>query len=126
VSGVTVDELARQAGTTGRNIRALQTQGLLPRPQIVGRTGFYGAEHLDRLRTVLRLQQEGFSLASIAALFRALETGLTLEDVLGLRRQLGDDAVDEFSDMFGGWPNIRDGQVVSVLPSHLFGLPAAS
>lgn len=126
VSGVTVDELARQAGTTGRNIRALQTQGLLPRPQIVGRTGFYGAEHLDRLRTVLRLQHEGFSLASIAALFTALETGLTLEDVLGLRHRLGDDDVDEFSDMFGGWPNIRDGQLLSVVPSNLLGLPAAS
>jgi len=126
VSGVTVDELARRAGTTGRNVRALQTQGLLPKPQIVGRTGFYGPEHLDRLRTVLRLQHEGFSLASIAALYTAWESGLTLEDVLGLRRRPGDEDVDEFSEMFGGWPTIRDGQLLSVLPSTLLGLPVAS
>ena len=49
----TVDELARLGGTTGRNVRAFQTQGLLPRPELVGRTGFYGDEHLERLRAVV-------------------------------------------------------------------------
>jgi len=92
----------------------------------VGRTGFYGVGHLERLRTVLRLQHEGFSLASIAALFRALEAGLTLEHVLGLRHGPVDNEVDEFAEMFGRWPNIGEGQLLAVLPSNLLGLPAAS
>src|SRR5580693_8475137 len=70
-SGVplTVDQLARRAGTTTRNVRAFQTLGLLPRPTLRGRTGHYGPEHLDRLRAILRLQQAGFSLGALRALF---------------------------------------------------------
>ena len=55
----TVDELARAAGTTTRQVRALQTRGLLPRPGLVGRTGYYDAGHLDRLRAIVRLQADG-------------------------------------------------------------------
>ena len=82
----TVDDLARQAGTTVRNVRALQGQGLVPAPSIGGRTGYYGPEHLLRLRSVLRLQDEGYSLAALRSLFGAWERGMTLEEVLGLPR----------------------------------------
>jgi hypothetical protein len=121
---LTLDELARAARTTGRNVRALQTQGLLPRPDLVGRTGFYGPDHLERLRAILRLQSEGFSLASIALLFRAVEAGMTLEQVLGLapRASVGESEDDPFS----GWPNTPRGQLLSVVPTNLFGLPTAS
>ena len=63
--GCTIDELARAAGTTTRQVRALQTQGLLPHPDLVGRTGYYDADHLDRLRAILRLQADGL-LARLA------------------------------------------------------------
>src|SRR5437764_10012509 len=81
---MTVDELARAARTTSRNIRALQTKGVLPGPALLGRTGEYGAEHLVRLEVILRLQARGFSLAAIRELLAAWETGATLEDVLVL------------------------------------------
>jgi DNA-binding transcriptional MerR regulator len=121
---LTLDELARAAGTTGRNVRAFQTQGLLPRPDLVGRTGYYGPGHLERLKAILRLQGEGFSLASIALLFRAVEAGMTLEQVLGLApRASSGESEDE---LFSGWPNTPRGQLLSVVPTNLLGLPSAS
>ena len=42
---MTIDELAAAAGTTTRRIRSLQTLGLLPHPELRGRTGLYGAAH---------------------------------------------------------------------------------
>jgi DNA-binding transcriptional MerR regulator len=84
---MTVDELAARAGSTTRNVRALQTSGVLLRPVILGRTAHYAEAHLGRLATVLRLQEAGFSIASIRILFEAVETGLTLEDVLGVHQQ---------------------------------------
>jgi DNA-binding transcriptional MerR regulator len=81
---MTIDELARTAATTTRNIRALQTSSLLIKPEIVGRTARYGEAHLERLVAVLRLQREGFSIASIRALFEAMSSGRSLADVLGV------------------------------------------
>ena len=44
VQQVLVDDLAHAAGTTTRNVRALQTAGVLLRPTINGRTADYGEE----------------------------------------------------------------------------------
>ena len=121
MSELALDELARLAGTTGRNVRAFQTQGLLPRPRLVGRTGVYGQAHLERLRAVLRLQEEGFSLRSLAVLFGALDEGRTLEQVLGVAARR-DDADD---DLYAGWPAVRRGLLLSAAPSTLVALPAA-
>jgi len=119
-----LDDLARQAGTSARNVRAFQTLGLLPRPHLVGRTGLYGTDHLERLRAILRLQGEGFSLASIAVLFRALEEGLTLEQVVCVGGPQGVPAFDD-DELFSGWPSLRKGQLLSVVPSNILVLPAA-
>lgn len=106
---LTVDQLARLAGTTTRNIRAFQTMGLLPRPALDGRTGIYRQEHLDRLRAILRLQSQGFSLGALAPLFAAWEQGLTLAQVLGLPASpaesgaTADDGSDELG-AFDDWP----------------------
>ena len=62
---LTIDELAREAGMTVRNVRAHQSRGLLPPPEIRGRTGYYGTEHVDRLELIKDLQAEGFSLELI-------------------------------------------------------------
>ena len=83
---LTVDQLARLAGTTTRNVRALQTRGLLERPRMVGRTGYYGDAHRRQLIAVLRLQRDGFSLDAVCRLFEALRSGQTLDQVLGLAR----------------------------------------
>ena len=86
---MTIDELARQAGTSTRNVRALQTKGVVRGPGAVGRSAEYGEEHLTRLRAVLGLQARGFSLAAIRELLAAWEAGQTLEQVLGLSTRRG-------------------------------------
>jgi DNA-binding transcriptional MerR regulator len=120
---LTVDQLARLAGTTTRNIRAFQTLGLLARPVLQGRTGLYGQDHLDRLRTIRRLQGDGFSLGAVGALFDAWERGLTLGQLLGMpappstgRRPVpdaGHDALGAFDD----WPTLRAVGGLAVVPT---------
>lgn len=86
--GMTIDELARRAGSTTRNVRNYQTLGLLPPPSLVGRVGYYGEGHLARLRLIAHLQEHGFSLAGISQLLQAWEQGRTLADVLGFEAAL--------------------------------------
>jgi DNA-binding transcriptional MerR regulator len=62
---LTIDELARRTGMTVRNIRAHQSRGLLPAPEVRGRTGYYGDEHVARLELIRELQADGFNLSSI-------------------------------------------------------------
>jgi DNA-binding transcriptional MerR regulator len=62
---LTVDELAARIGVTVRNVRAYSARGLLPPPRMVGRTGYYGREHVARLLLVREMLAEGYSLAMI-------------------------------------------------------------
>jgi len=107
---MSVDDLARATGTTTRNIRALQTDGLLAGPSLVGRTGAYDDSHLLRLQAVLRLQARGFSKAAIRELFAAWEAGVSLEDVLGLprrRRPRATKSTDPFDALAESLPTWR-------------------
>ena len=124
---VTIDELARATGCTVRNIRALQSAGVLPGPQVRGRTGFYSAGHVRRLQAVLRLQADGFSLAAVRALLTAWEEGRTLDEVLGLppgpkaaRRSGPVPAPDPFEE-FTGRP--RQPRLLTVVPTSMFEAP---
>lgn len=85
---MTIDALAQAAGTTTRNIRSLQTRGLLPPPAVVGRVGRYGDEHLERLRLVARLQERGYSLAAIADVLHAWHERRSVGDLLGFERAI--------------------------------------
>ncbi len=80
----TIEGLAAATGTTTRRIRSLQTLGLLPHPVLRGRTGVYDRRHRDRLRAILDLQAQGFSLESLGLLFDALDAGRSLAWVLGV------------------------------------------
>jgi DNA-binding transcriptional MerR regulator len=120
---LTVDELARGARTTTRQVRALQTRGLLPHPRLEGRTGYYDQVHLDRLRAILRLQGSGFSLAAIASLFDAHDAGMTLPQVLGLSQPA---SVDVEADPLDGWPAQAGGRLLSVVPTTVLGDEEAS
>ena len=84
---LTIDELARRTGMTVRNIRAHQSRGLLPPPDVRARTGYYGAEHVARLKLILELQGSGYNLAAIKDLIGRTE-GAASEDVLGFARAL--------------------------------------
>lgn len=71
VDDLTIDELARRTGMTVRNIRAHQSRGLLPPPDVRGRTGFYGPEHIARIELIREMQAEGFNLEAIRRLVEA-------------------------------------------------------
>jgi DNA-binding transcriptional MerR regulator len=81
---LTIDELAREAGTTVRNVRVYQDRGLLPPPERRGRLGLYGPDHLRRLRLVLRMLGRGYPLAAIRELVEAWEAQRDIGSVLGL------------------------------------------
>ncbi len=65
---LTIDELARQSGMSVRNIREHQARGLLQPPDVRARIGYYGPDHLARLKLITDLQAEGFNLKGIKRL----------------------------------------------------------
>src|SRR3954453_480428 len=82
---MTIDELARESGMTVRNIRAYQSRGLLPPPEVRARTGFYGPEHLARLKLVADMRGEGMNLRTIK---RVLDGVPSAEGMLGFGQAL--------------------------------------
>ncbi|WP_330257039.1 MerR family transcriptional regulator [Nocardia sp. NBC_00565] len=80
----TIDELAREAGTTVRSLRVYAERGILPPPQVKGRTGFYGPDHLNRVQTISRLLDRGIKLNGIRELLEAWDRGDDLGDILGV------------------------------------------
>ena len=83
-----IDELAREAGTTVRNVRAYQDRGLLPPPRRQGRVGIYTDAHLARLRLIGQLLERGYTLANIDELVSAWERGQDVGQLLGLEAAL--------------------------------------
>ncbi len=96
-----VDELARAAGTSVRNVRVYQERGLLPPPRRVGRTGVYTDTHLARLRLIRLLLQRGYTFATIGELIDAWSAGQGIADLLGLDEAIAVPWSDEA-------PEIRD------------------
>ena len=68
---LTIDQLAQATGMTVRNIRNHQSRGLLPPPEVVARTGYYGPAHVERLNLIREMQTEGFNLEAIKRLLAA-------------------------------------------------------
>jgi DNA-binding transcriptional MerR regulator len=62
---MTIGELARRTGMTIRNIRAHQTRGLLPPPEVQGRTGYYNEGHVARIELTREMQADGLNLEAI-------------------------------------------------------------
>jgi DNA-binding transcriptional MerR regulator len=95
---LTIDELAAQVGMTVRNVRAHQSRGLLPPPEIRGRTGYYGPEHAARLELIKDLQAEGFNLEAIKRIVEHTP-GSSSAAVLDFTRALVEPFTDEPSVM---------------------------
>jgi DNA-binding transcriptional MerR regulator len=83
---LTVDRLAARAGMTVRNVRAYAARGLLQPPRIVGRTGYYGPQHVERLTLVREMLAEGYTLSAIEKSLTSAGHGATAS--LALRRAL--------------------------------------
>ena len=65
---LTIEQLAAESGMSVRNIRAHQARGLLDPPVVRARVGYYGPEHLEQLRLIRDLQDDGFNLGAIKRL----------------------------------------------------------
>lgn len=81
---LTIDELARETGMTVRNLRAHQSRGLLSPPEVRGRTGYYGPQHVARVELIRELQTEGFNLEAIRKLLES--AGGSSDEVLRFTR----------------------------------------
>lgn len=90
---LTIGELARHTGMTVRNIRAHQSRGLLPPPEVRGRTGYYGPEHAARLALIAELRADGFNLELIGRLLA--DAGGSSAEVLRFTRALREPFADE-------------------------------
>lgn len=77
-----IEDFARGAGTTVRNVRVYQEKGILPPPVRRGRTALYGPGHRRRLALILRLLDRGYNFATIDELVTAERYGLTLTELL--------------------------------------------
>lgn len=86
-NALTIEQLAAESGMTVRNIRAHRARGLLPAPEVRERVGYYGPEHVTRLRMIQELQSEGFNLKGIERLL-AQSPG-PAEQFLSFKRALG-------------------------------------
>lgn len=81
---LTVEQLAYETGMSVRNIRNHQSRGLLPPPEVRSRVGYYGPEHVARLRLIQEMQAEGFKLSAISRLIG--EHGADADRFVGLRQ----------------------------------------
>lgn len=78
---LTIDELGRETGMTVRTIRSHQARELLPPPDVRERVGYYGPEHVARLKLIQELQAEGFNLRGIKKLLET--TGSPAQRLIG-------------------------------------------
>ena len=86
-NGLTIEQLAAESGMTVRNIRSHRARGLLPAPEVRDRVGYYGPEHVTRLRLIQELQSEGFNLKGIERLLE--QSPGPAEQFLSFKRALG-------------------------------------
>ena len=106
---MTIGELARRTGMTVRNIRAHQTRGLLPPPEVHGRTGYYGEDHVARIALTREMQADGLNLEAIRRLLEGVDgSGNEILDFTrALRVPFEDEAPEivepeELASMWGG------------------------
>lgn len=69
----TLDGRVREA-PDARTVRYYTTLGLIDRPEMRGRTGYYGERHLLQLLAIKRLQAHGLPLAEIQSRLLGLTT----------------------------------------------------
>lgn len=106
---LTIEQLAGQTGMTVRNIRNHQSRGLLPPPEVRQRVGYYGPEHVARLRLIQDMQADGFNLEAIKRLVSGAHGAA--EQIVGMRRAVSAPleteppevlTLQELAERFGG------------------------
>lgn len=105
-----LDELARLAGTTTRNIRVYRDRELLHPPLRVGRIALYNDTHLTRLRLITSMLDRGYNIAHVHEMLSAWEQGKDLGDMLGLE-----------SAIAGSWATEKPQRMPLAEARHLVG-----
>src|SRR5207237_10442313 len=82
-----IEQLARAAGVAVDTIRFYQGKGLLDSPRREGRVTWYGEGHVERLKRIKDLQQQGFTLTVIQR-FLAGELEASAEALVAAVRRL--------------------------------------
>src|SRR5918998_4210195 len=80
---LTIEGLSQETGLSVRNLRSHHARGLLPPPEVRGRVGYYGPEHVERIRLIQELQGEGMKLEGIKRLLD--ESSATSEGLLRVK-----------------------------------------
>jgi DNA-binding transcriptional MerR regulator len=119
VADYRIDDLAREAGTTVRNVRVYQDRGLLPPPRREGRAGIYSEVHLGRLRLIGQLLERGYTFAHIAEFFAGWQSGKNLTEVLGLEEVLTTQWTDEMADYLSAEHLVELFGVDQITPENL-------
>jgi DNA-binding transcriptional MerR regulator len=113
---LTIGELARRTGMTVRNIRAHQTRGLLPPPEVQGRTGYYSEDHVARIELTREMQAEGLNLEAIR---RVLEHTGSSQEIVDFARAIRAPFEDEVPEIFDADELAASWQVDEVDPKLL-------
>jgi DNA-binding transcriptional MerR regulator len=92
-----VEQLAAACDVSVDTVRFYQSRGLVPQPAREGRVAWYGAEHLERIRTIRTLQRQGLTLAAIR---RVLDGDLDLADA-GLAAAVAAERGDAEEELLG-------------------------
>ncbi|HEV7563551.1 MAG TPA: MerR family transcriptional regulator [Solirubrobacterales bacterium] len=95
---MTIGALARRTGMTIRNIRAHQTRGLLPPPEVHGRTGYYGEAHVARIELTREMQAEGLNLEAIRRVLETTDGGS--QEIVDFARAIRAPFEDETPEIF--------------------------
>jgi DNA-binding transcriptional MerR regulator len=95
---MTIGELARRTGMTIRNIRAHQTRGILPPPEVHGRTGYYNQDHVERIELTREMQAEGLNLEAIRRVVESSEG--SSQEMVDFARALRAPFEDETPEIF--------------------------
>jgi DNA-binding transcriptional MerR regulator len=96
---MTIGELARRTGMTIRNIRAHQTRGILPPPEVQGRTGYYNEDHVARIELTREMQAEGLNLEAIRRVLESSEG--SSREMVDFARAVRAPFEDETPEIFG-------------------------
>lgn len=97
---MTIGELARRTGMTIRNIRAHQTRGILPPPEVHGRTGYYNEDHVARIELTHEMQAEGLNLEAIRRVLESSEG--SSREMVDFARAVRAPFEDETPEIFSG------------------------
>jgi DNA-binding transcriptional MerR regulator len=91
---LTIEQLAAESGMTVRNIRSHQARGLLDPPEVRVRVGYYGPDHVEQLRLIRDLQDQGFNLNGIKRLLDDTGTAERLARFRAALSEIGEEPAE--------------------------------